>query len=150
MKRREGVCQDFAHLMVSALRGLGCRRVTYPAISARSRRRARSGGRALISRTPGLALAGPAHGWVDLDPTNGIVVKDEHVLLGWGRDYGDVSPVRGVILGGGRHSLSVAWIWSRTSTRSETSAEAASMTVLTVVHRTTYRYAKPVTSASTG
>ena len=45
---------------------------------------------------------------MDLDPTNGIVVRDEHVLLGWGRDYADVSPVQGVILGGGAHRLSVS------------------------------------------
>ena len=45
---------------------------------------------------------------MDLDPTNGIVVRDEHVVLGWGRDYGDVSPVRGVILGGGDHALTVS------------------------------------------
>ena len=51
---------------------------------------------------------GPGHGWVDLDPTNDLVVRDEHVVLGWGRDYADVSPVRGVILGGGRHGLSVS------------------------------------------
>ena len=51
---------------------------------------------------------GPDRGWVDLDPTNGIVVRDEHVLLGWGRDYADVSPVQGVILGGGAHRLSVS------------------------------------------
>ena len=44
---------------------------------------------------------------MDLDPTNGIVVKDEHVVLGWGRDYADVSPVLGVILGGGAHRLEV-------------------------------------------
>ena len=39
----------------------------------------------------------PPFGWVDLDPTNGVVVKDEHVLLGWGRDYNDVPPLKGVI-----------------------------------------------------
>jgi transglutaminase-like putative cysteine protease len=50
---------------------------------------------------------GPAHGWVDLDPTNDLVVHEEHVVLGWGRDYGDISPVRGIILGGGRHTLTV-------------------------------------------
>jgi transglutaminase-like putative cysteine protease len=50
---------------------------------------------------------GTAHGWIDLDPTNNLLVQDEHVVLGWGRDYGDVSPVRGVILGGGTHTLSV-------------------------------------------
>ena len=38
---------------------------------------------------------------MDLDPTNGIVVRDEHVVIGWGRDFGDVTPLRGVILGGG-------------------------------------------------
>ena len=51
---------------------------------------------------------GTGVGWVDLDPTNGLVARDEHVVLGWGRDYGDVSPLRGVILGGGAsHGLSV-------------------------------------------
>ncbi len=47
------------------------------------------------------------YGWIGLDPTNGLIVQDEHVMIGWGRDYNDVSPVRGVILGGGRHTLSV-------------------------------------------
>ena len=50
---------------------------------------------------------GPQHGWVDLDPTNGLVVQEEHVLLGWGRDYSDVAPLRGVILSGGEHRLTV-------------------------------------------
>ena len=51
---------------------------------------------------------GPEFGWIDLDPTNNLVVGQEHVWLGWGRDYGDVSPVHGVLLGGGRHTLSVS------------------------------------------
>ena len=54
------------------------------------------------------AWLGPEHGWVDLDPTNGVVVREEHLVVGWGRDYGDVSPVSGVVLGGGRHSLAIA------------------------------------------
>ena len=54
------------------------------------------------------AWMGPAHGWVDLDPTNDLVVRDEHVVLAWGRDYGDISPVRGVILGGGSHTVTAA------------------------------------------
>ncbi len=45
---------------------------------------------------------------MDLDPTNGTVVRDEHLVVGWGRDYGDVSPVNGVVLGGGEHSLGIA------------------------------------------
>ena len=48
---------------------------------------------------------GPQFGWIDLDPTNGLIVADEHVVLGWGRDYSDTCPVRGVILGGGDHSV---------------------------------------------
>ena len=109
MKRREGVCQDFSHLMVSALRGLGlpARYVsgyirTKPP-PGKPRRQGADQSHAWVG-----AWLGPEHGWVNLDPTNGIVVRDEHVLLGWGRDYGDVSPVLGVILGGGAHHLSVA------------------------------------------
>jgi transglutaminase-like putative cysteine protease len=54
------------------------------------------------------AWLGAAHGWVDLDPTNNLIVREEHVVLGWGREFGDVSPLRGIILGGGDHSLSVS------------------------------------------
>jgi transglutaminase-like putative cysteine protease len=46
-------------------------------------------------------------GWVDFDPTNNLLVSNEHVTLAWGRDFQDVSPLRGIILGGGRHSLRV-------------------------------------------
>jgi transglutaminase-like putative cysteine protease len=109
MKRREGVCQDFTHLMVSALRGLGIParynsgyiRTKPP--PGQKRRQGADQSHAWVG-----AWLGPEHGWVDLDPTNGIVVHNEHVLLGWGRDYGDVSPVQGVILGGGAHHLKVA------------------------------------------
>ena len=45
--------------------------------------------------------------WIDLDPTNDCLVDDEHVTLGWGRDFGDVTPMRGVILGGGEQELKV-------------------------------------------
>ncbi len=109
MQRREGVCQDFSHVMVSALRGLGMpARYTSGYIRTRpppgqKRRQGSDQSHAWVG-----CWLGPEHGWVDLDPTNGILVKDEHVLLAWGRDYSDVSPVRGVILGGGDHSLSVS------------------------------------------
>jgi transglutaminase-like putative cysteine protease len=109
MQRREGVCQDFAQVMISALRGLGlpARYVsgyirTHPP-PGQPRRLGSDQSHAWVG-----CWLGSTHGWVDLDPTNDLVVKDEHVLLGWGRDYGDVSPVRGVILGGGHHSLSVS------------------------------------------
>jgi transglutaminase-like putative cysteine protease len=110
MHRKEGVCQDFSHAMISGLRGLGLpARYTSGYIRTRPppgqpRRQGADQSHAWVG-----AWLGPEHGWVDLDPTNGVVVKDEHVLLGWGRDYSDVSPVRGVILGGGGdHWLSVS------------------------------------------
>ena len=49
----------------------------------------------------------PDVGWIDFDPTNNCIPKLDHVTLGWGRDYDDVSPLRGVVLGGGDHSLKV-------------------------------------------
>ena len=109
MKRREGVCQDFSHAMISGLRGIGL-----PAryTSGYIRTKPPAGQVKRLGSDQSHAWVGcwlgPDHGWVDIDPTNGIVVKDEHVLLGWGRDFGDVSPVLGVILGGGGHTVSVA------------------------------------------
>ena len=109
LRRREGVCQDFAQLMISMVRGFGvpARYVsgyiwTRPA-EGEPRRLGADQSHAWVG-----AWLGPEHGWVDLDPTNGIVVRDEHVVLGWGRDYSDVAPLRGVILGGGAQALSVA------------------------------------------
>jgi transglutaminase-like putative cysteine protease len=55
-----------------------------------------------------LSVYCPRTGWTDVDPTNDVVPAQKHILVAWGRDYDDVSPVRGVILGGGRHSLRVA------------------------------------------
>ena len=52
-----------------------------------------------------MAVFAPPFGWVEFDPTNNVRVRQEHVALAWGRDFGDVSPLRGVILGGGSHTL---------------------------------------------
>ncbi len=109
MHRRAGVCQDFSHVMISALRGLGL-----PAryVSGYIRTRPPPGQPRRAGADQSHAWVGcwlgPALGWIDLDPTNGAIVRDEHVVVGWGRDYGDVSPIRGVILGGGEHSLTVS------------------------------------------
>jgi transglutaminase-like putative cysteine protease len=54
-----------------------------------------------------VAVFAPPHGWIGFDPTNNLIVNQGHVALAWGRDFGDVSPLRGVILGGGSHQLSV-------------------------------------------
>ncbi|WP_200306892.1 transglutaminase-like domain-containing protein, partial [Paracraurococcus ruber] len=108
LRRREGVCQDFSQVMISGLRALGLpARYVSGYIRTRPppgqpRRRGADQSHAWVG-----AWLGPEHGWVDLDPTNDVVVRDEHVVLGWGRDYGDISPVRGVMLGGGEHGLSI-------------------------------------------
>jgi transglutaminase-like putative cysteine protease len=108
LRRREGVCQDFAHMMISMVRAFGvpARYMsgyirTRPAVG-QPRRLGADQSHAWVG-----AWLGPEFGWVGLDPTNGIVVRDEHVVLAWGRDYSDVAPLRGVILGGGAQALSV-------------------------------------------
>ncbi|BDG72667.1 transglutaminase family protein [Roseomonas fluvialis] len=108
LESRVGVCQDYAHVMISGLRGLGL-----PAryVSGYVRTRPPPGGAARRGADQSHAWVeawlGPGQGWVGLDPTNDIVVRDEHVVLAWGRDFADVSPLRGVILGGGEHGLRV-------------------------------------------
>jgi transglutaminase-like putative cysteine protease len=105
---RRGVCQDFAHIMLACLRsrGLAARyvsgylRTTPPAGSAP----------ALLGADAShawISVFCPPVGWVDLDPTNDVRVGTGHIVIAWGRDFGDVSPLRGVIVGGGRHRLSV-------------------------------------------
>jgi transglutaminase-like putative cysteine protease len=104
---RRGVCQDFAHVAISCLRALG--------LAARY-----VSGYLLTDPPPGqprligadashawLSVYCPLNGWVDLDPTNNVVAGERHVTVAWGRDYGDVSPLRGVLLGGASHRLFV-------------------------------------------
>lgn len=106
---RAGVCQDFAHAMIAGLRALGL-----PAryVSGYLRTVPPPGEARLVGADQSHAWVsvwlGTAHGWVDVDPTNALVVQQGHVVLGWGRDYSDVSPVRGVLLGGGEHTLHVS------------------------------------------
>jgi len=109
LRLRAGVCQDFTQVMLSALRALGL-----PAryVSGYVRTRPPPGGArrrgADQSHAWVQAWLGPGLGWAQLDPTNGIVVGDEHVVLAWGRDFSDISPLRGVLLGGGEHVLAVS------------------------------------------
>ncbi len=106
LAQKAGVCQDFSHLMISGLRALGLP-ARYVSGYLRTKpppgqvaRRGADQSHAWVG-----AWLGPGMGWVDLDPTNDIIVRDEHVVLAWGRDYGDISPVRGIILGGGVHTV---------------------------------------------
>ena len=103
-----GVCQDFAHLMIGAMRAfaLPARYVsgyllTYPP----------AGKQKLVGSDAShawVSVWAPEIGWVDFDPTNKMTPKDEHITIGYGRDFQDVSPVTGVLLGGGSHHIDVA------------------------------------------
>ena len=108
LRRRAGVCQDFAHLMITGLRMLG---IPARYVSGYIRTRPPPGGVRRVGADQShawvAAWLGAEAGWVEMDPTNSLFVRDEHVVLGWGRDFGDVSPLLGVILGGGHHSVSV-------------------------------------------
>ncbi len=105
LESRRGVCQDFAHLMIACLRsrGLAARYVSgyIRMIPAQTDWIGAGASHAWV------AAYSPPFGWVQLDPTNNTFVGTDHITVAWGRDFGDVSPLRGVILGGGRHELSV-------------------------------------------
>jgi transglutaminase-like putative cysteine protease len=108
LRDRRGVCQDFAHLQIAALRSLGL-----PAryVSGYLRTHPPEGQERKIGADAShawLAVWVPEHGWVDLDPTNDMIPRDEHITVAWGRDYGDVSPINGMMLGGGEHRIHVA------------------------------------------
>ena len=108
LRDRRGVCQDFSHLIIGCLRSLGL-----PAryVSGYLLTKPPPGKPRLIGADASHAWASvyvPGHGWLDLDPTNNCIPSDKHVTLGWARDYGDIGPVRGVIVGGHQHSLKVA------------------------------------------
>lgn len=108
LKQKSGVCQDFAHLMIGCLRsiGLAARYVSGYLLTAPPPGRPRLIG-ADASHAWASIYCGERAGWVDIDPTNNCLVDDAHVTLGWGRDFADVTPMRGVILGGGTQSLAV-------------------------------------------
>jgi transglutaminase-like putative cysteine protease len=112
-EQRVGVCQDFAHVMIGVCRMLG---VPARYVSGYLLTRPAAEGPALVGAdashawvqvyAPG-TLGVPPDGWLDLDPTNDLVPGVEHVRLAIGRDFGDVTPLRGVIRGGGAHTLKV-------------------------------------------
>lgn len=107
-RQRSGVCQDFAHLQIACLRSLGlpARYVSGYLETAPPPDEARLVG--ADASHAWVSLHVPGLGWIDADPTNDRVPADRHVTLAWGRDYADVSPLRGVILGGGEQRTRVA------------------------------------------
>ncbi len=107
LNTRRGVCQDFAHFMIACLRSFG---LAARYVSGYLHNRPSDGGAELTGADAShawVAVYAPPFGWVELDPTNNLRVDQEHVVLAWGRDFDDVSPMRGVILGGGSQSLEV-------------------------------------------
>jgi transglutaminase-like putative cysteine protease len=107
-RKRRGVCQDFAHLQIACLRSLN---IAARYVSGYLRTYPPPGQPRLVGADASHAWVSaycPGIGWLDMDPTNNIVPSNGHVVLAWGRDYGDVSPLRGLILGGGDHTLKVA------------------------------------------
>ena len=107
-RKRRGVCQDFAHLQIACLRSVN---IAARYVSGYLRTYPPPGQPRLVGADAShawLSAYCPGIGWLDMDPTNNIVPSNGHVVLAWGRDYGDVSPLRGLILGGGDHTLKVA------------------------------------------
>ncbi len=128
LEQRRGVCQDFAHLMIACLRarGLAARYVSgyirlRPSIPPAE---CDESDPAKVTSQPSsgpqldwvgagashawVSVYSPPFGWLELDPTNNTHVGTDHIAIAWGRDFGDVSPLRGVILGGGSHTLAVS------------------------------------------
>ncbi len=108
MKERKGVCQDFAHLAIACLRSMGL-----PAryMSGYIETIPPPGVEKLVGVDAShawFAVYIPGAGWVDFDPTNNLLPSDQHITIGWGRDYADITPLRGVIMSSGRHELKVS------------------------------------------
>jgi transglutaminase-like putative cysteine protease len=108
LAQRQGVCQDFAHLQIACLRSLGL-----PAryVSGYLLTKPAEGKPKLVGADAShawIALWADELGWLDFDPTNNLRPGSEHITVAWGRDYGDVSPINGFIVGGGEHSITVA------------------------------------------
>lgn len=105
---RAGVCQDFAHLAIACLRscGLPARYVSGYLLTQSSEGQPRLTG--ADASHAWFSVWCPEFGWVDFDPTNNLRPQNDHITIGWGRDYGDVSPTRGFIRGGGNQELQVA------------------------------------------
>jgi len=107
-KKRRGVCQDFAHLGIACLRSLGL-----PAryVSGYLRTHPPAGQPRLVGADAShawFAIYSHGLGWVDFDPTNDVQPAEEHITVAYGRDFGDVSPVAGILTGGGEHEVKVS------------------------------------------
>lgn len=107
MRERRGVCQDFAHVLIGSLRSMG---LAARYISGYLETLPPAGQPRLVGSDASHAWVSafvPGLGWLDVDPTNALLPNQSHVTLAFGRDFSDVSPLKGVVLGGGRHNVHV-------------------------------------------
>ncbi|MGZ5007405.1 MAG: transglutaminase family protein [Methylobacter sp.] len=105
---RRGVCQDFAHLAIGCLRSFG---IAARYVSGYIETQPLPGKQRLVGADASHAWFSvyvPGTGWLEFDPTNNTVPFDQHITLAWGRDYTDVTPLKGIAFGGGQHTLSVS------------------------------------------
>jgi len=107
LRDRRGVCQDFAHVAIGCLRAMGlpARYVSGYLLTSPPPGRPRLTG--CDASHAWMSTYLPSVGWIDFDPSNDTMPDDKHVVVAYGRDFGDVTPVRGVVHGGGRHALRV-------------------------------------------
>ncbi len=108
LEKRHGVCQDFAHLAIGCFRsfGLAARYVSGYLLTIPPPGQAKIVGADASHAWVSTFL--PGYGWVDLDPTNNLFVCDQHIAIAYGRDFHDISPLRGVVLGGHGHTVNVS------------------------------------------
>jgi transglutaminase-like putative cysteine protease len=107
LANRRGVCQDFAHVAISCLRSLG---LATRYVSGYLETIPPAGKPRLVGADAShawISVFVPGFGWVGLDPTNNLTANETYITVAWGRDYGDVVPDKGVVMGGGLHELSV-------------------------------------------
>ena len=105
---RRGVCQDFAHLAIGCLRSFG---IAARYVSGYVETQPEQGKQRLVGADAShawFAVYVPGIGWLEFDPTNNKLPFDQHITLAWGRDYTDVTPLKGIAFGGGAHTLSVS------------------------------------------
>jgi len=102
MDKRHGVCQDFAHVMIGAVRSVGlAARYVSGYLRSGADMQGSEASHAWVS------VYVPGAGWLDFDPTNNVMPTDGHVTIGWGRDFGDITPLKGIALGGGGQKVEV-------------------------------------------
>jgi transglutaminase-like putative cysteine protease len=108
LEHRRGVCQDFAHLAIACIRSYG---LAARYISGYIETLPSPGQEKLVGSDASHAWFSvyfPDVGWMDFDPTNNQIPGNQHIIVAWGREYGDVTPLKGVVFGGGAHELNVS------------------------------------------